>query len=879
MEPNLHMIERRERRGKRLASLAMLSVIAFLGAAAFGLFAFLEANAAYGTAKDLEAKYICDPTDFELQFPDLSRLSEVSTVDGVLLGKLTERNSQPTTIDEIPDTVQHALLAAEDAGFYDHEGVDFRGILRAAMANASSSSGLQGGSTITQQVVKNTFLTDEITIERKICEAVVAAELERRYTKEQILEFYMNSVFYGENAYGAKAAAQEYWGKDLEDVTIAEAAAMVVPIRNPSYYNLRNNPENVIRARNNVIEQMVVNEFITPEQGARAVTAPLDVADPEGSEEDLAPQVMIAAREELLNDSRYGLGETFAERKKSLFGCPANDASCEGGGGLKVTVSVNYEWQQEANRMLRAWFQDSDGPTGAIAMIDNRTGALRVMASGLEYGDDIEAGERPYDLVTKGRRQAGSSFKPMALLAGLEHGAQSGWDITLGTYWDSSSPQEIDCGVPCGGSGSNPNIWRVRNAESGGGSGLRSLEEATYRSTNTVYANLGVAVGPENIIDTAHRMGIESPLQPFLSITLGTETVSPYEMAVAYSTIANYGEKTEPYLIERIEDVDGNLVYEHQTKKEQVLDPAMTAAVVRTLEKVVTQGTATRAGIGRPAAGKTGTAQDYRDVWFVGFIPQFTTAVWSGYPDGAIPLEGFTVFNEPDGRPQYYDRAFGGTLPAPIWRQFMEYITDGLPVRDFPDEPEGTDEWFRIPLTEVPDVTGMGEEEAKSTIFRAGLFASIVATPSASPKGTFLGQSPAPGTELPQGQTVTVRYSSGVPPATPNLVGLALSEVQGTVTSHNNASGMNLSWVSQPQPTENQALWRVVISTSPGPGAPIGNDGTITVIYGVPPDGGGGGGGGDGDGDDDGGGGGDDDDTEENDSQSSNPNRRRGSDR
>jgi membrane peptidoglycan carboxypeptidase len=469
-------------------------------------------------------------------------------------------------------------------------------------------------------------------------------------------------------------------------------------------------------------------------------------------------------------------------------------------------------------------------------MIENDTGALRVMASGLEFGDDIEAGERPYDLVTKGRRQAGSAFKPMALVAALEHGSQDGLDITLGSFWDSSSPQEIDCGQPCGGRGSDPNIWTVRNAESGGGSGIRTLEEATYRSTNTVYAQLSVAVGPENIVETSHRMGIESPLNPVLSIPLGTQTVSPYEMAAAYSTIANYGDKVEPYLIERIEDADGKVVYQHEVKREQVLDRPMTAAVVRTLEKVVTQGTATRAAIGRPAAGKTGTAQDYRDVWFVGFIPQFTTAVWSGYPDAAIALEGFTVFNEASGQPQYYDRAFGGTLTAPIWQQFMSYITEDLPVRDFLDEPSGTDDWFEVPETTVPDVSGLSSSEAKASILRAGLFANIVATPSSAPEGTFLGQSPTPGTTVDQGSSVSVRYSSGVPPAVPNLVGLDLGEAQGVIDGYNSASGMDLSIVTQPQPTENEAMWDVVISTNPPPGAAVSQGAVVTVIYGVPPE-------------------------------------------
>ncbi len=423
----------------------------------------------------------------------------------------------------------------------------------------------------------------------------------------------------------------------------------------------------------------------------------------------------------------------------------------------------------------------------------------------------------------------------MALLAALENGSQFGWPITLGSYWDQTSPQRIECGFPCSPQG---DVWTVRNA-GGGGSGIRTLESATYNSTNTVYAQVSFSTGPDNIVEMAHRVGIESPLNSVLSIALGTQSVSPFEMAAAYSTIANFGERVEPYLIERIEDADGNIVYEHEVDRQQVYDRAMGAAVVKTLEKVVSQGTATRANIGRPQAGKTGTAQNFQDVWFMGFIPQYTTAVWSGYADAQIEMVDFTVFNDTTGDDQYFRRAFGGTLAAPIWKQFMEYITADLPILEFPEDPDGTRAYFRVPLTEVPDVSELSEEDAKDAIFKAGLFADIVVTPSIEPEGTFLGQSPAPGTEISQGKTVTVRYSSGIAPTVPHLIGLNISEVQGVIASHNSATGTSLTWVLRRQVTENPALWDVVISTSPPTGAPIAAEGVITVIAGqAPPNGG-----------------------------------------
>ncbi len=825
MDQNIHLAERKERRGRRLTSLALLAVATLLGASLVGLFSFLEADAAFGTMEDLEDRWLCDPGQFVLEFPAVGSLSELYTSDGVLLGKLSARNSQPVSLEDIPQTVINAVLAAEDADFYEHHGIDHVAIMRAALVIYRGGD-IQGGSTITQQVVKQNILTSDQTIERKICEAVIAAELEERYTKEQILEFYLNSMFFGQNAYGVKAAAQEYWGKDLEDVTVAEAAAMATPLRNPTVYNLRAEPDNVLRARNAAILQMQLNGFITAAEGRAARAEPLAPIAHQDFEE-LSPTVIIAAREEILRNPKYGLGATYTQRKRALFGCPADDTDCEGGGGLKVTVTVNHEQQMEANRILRAWFQDLDGPTGALAMVENDTGAVRVMASGLDFGDDIAAGQRPYDLATKGRRQAGSSFKPFALITALERGSIYGRQITLASYWDQTSPQKIDCGVPCSPQG---NIWTVRNA-GGGGSGLRTLEEATYRSTNTVYAQVSVEVGPENIVDTAHRMGIESPLNAVPSIALGTQSVSPLEMASAYSTLANYGERVESYLIEKIEDGDGNVIYEHEVERTRVLDEALTAAAVKAMEKVVSQGTATRANIGRPQAGKTGTAQNFRDVWFMGFIPQYTTAVWVGHADAQVEMVNFRVWDDVNDREQFHSRAYGGTVAAPIWKQFMLYVTADLPVEDFPPDPEGMGAYYKVPSTEVPDVSGMTESAAKTAILHAGLRPNIVHTASEEPEGTILSQSPSGGATVRQGGSVTVRISSGEPARMPTWVGRNVTSIPGRLETFNERKGLNVTYRIVERVDDDNI--GIVIATRPGTGAILDVNTEIVVIVGV----------------------------------------------
>ncbi|RLE11957.1 MAG: hypothetical protein DRJ28_09865, partial [Actinobacteria bacterium] len=716
MEPEIRTTEREERRYRRLPALLGIGVVIVASATWVGLFGFLGANSAHGTAQSLSDEYLCNTSEINLEFPNLSMLSTVRSSDGVKLGQLTERNSRPVSLEEMPDLVVAALLSAEDKSFYEHEGINFQAIARAAIGKLSNNSA-GGGSTITQQVVKQNFLSDEYSIERKICEAVIAAEVERLYTKDQILEFWANSVFFGSNAYGIRAASLEYFDKELDELSISEAALLPIPIRNPTFYHPRRFPENVLSARNRTIDRMVSNGYILPVDAAAAKAEPIGVAE-HHTFESLSPQVMIAVRQELLRNNSYGLGETYAERKRAIFGCPAAVTDCDGGGGLLIDITLDVELQDEANRILRAWFRpEFDGPTGAIATVDNETGAILVLASGLDFGTDIEAGQRPYDLASQGARQPGSAFKPFTLAAALESGDRAGNPVTLGSFWDDSSPAVIECDSPCSADG---NFWTVRNAGGSAPQSLRTLESATYNSVNTVYARLVDAIGPEAVVDMAHRLGIESPLQPYPSITLGALGVSPLEMSAAYSTIANYGSRVEPYLIERITASDGTVIYQHRVEPRQVLSDEIAAAVVGVMKKVVSNGTARRADMGRPQAGKTGTATNYRDVWFVGYVPQLTTSVWVGYPDAQIPLEEFTVWNDLEGTEQFYRRAFGGTLPAPIWKQFMLYATRDMAPIDFPEEPPGTAFYRQTPFTTVPPL-GESTRETVDSLFAIGL--------------------------------------------------------------------------------------------------------------------------------------------------------------
>ncbi|MEE8330617.1 MAG: transglycosylase domain-containing protein, partial [Acidimicrobiia bacterium] len=814
---DLHQAERHDRRGRRLLAITVIGAVGVLAAAWVGLFAFIGINAAVGTIEDVGDRYIPEVDDLALDLPRVSQLSEVFTGDGVRLGFLTERNSQPIALEDIPDTVISAVLAAEDSGFYEHEGVDFKGIARAAVLNFRNDS-VVGGSSITQQVVKQNFGSTDLTLERKIAEAVVAAELERRYTKDEILEFYVNSVFFGSNAYGVKAAAQEYFAKDLGELTVAEAASMVTSIRNPTLYNPRRFPEGVLRARNAVIANMEDEGFISHAEAAAAIEEPLVIAEPQPSQE-IAPQVMIAARDELLNDPRFDvLGKTFEERKRAIFGCPAADTACElsGGtkGGLTITVTVDLGLQESANGVLADWFPhtvDGSAPTGAIAMVDNRTGAVKVMATGVPFGNDLAAGERPYDIAGRGQRNPGSAFKPIGLLAALEYGERFGSPITMGTYWDSTSPQILDYEGA-------PKPWECSNA-GGGGSGLRSLFEATVNSVNAVYCQVAIATGAENIVEIAHRIGIESELAVVPSLILGAGAVSPLEMAQAFSTIANYGERVEPYLISEIVNSDGEILYEHEVKRDQVVEPALAASVVRALKEAVARGTGTNAKIGRPQGGKTGTHQNYTDAWFMGFIPQYTTAVWVGYPDQQIPLRNVFING------QSYSRVFGGSVPAPVWNDFMTIVTADLPVEEFPPEPEGMEPYFKTPTSEVPEFTpGDSETDITKAILQAGLQAVVSEVPSDEPEGTVLVLIPPSGSRLTQGGTVTIEVSSGAPATRPlpPLIGLTVDQALASIALFEFDAGFSISVATSNRVVTDPTLYGRVVGTAPGPGAPVG---------------------------------------------------------
>ncbi len=543
--------------------------------------------------------------------------------DGQPIATRGSRRGQAVGLDEMPAYVPQAFLAAEDRRFYSHPGVDTIGVLRAAWVDLGHRRVVQGASTITQQVARNIFLSPDQTLRRKLQEAVLAWRIEQVMTKAEILDLYLNRIYFGEGAYGIEAAAQTYFGVSARNLTLAEAALLAALPKAPTRLDPTNDLQAALGRSRLVLDEMRKAGWVTAAQASAAASAPPTLVPEKPEEEDFGYVLDLAS-----------------QRARLLAGNRAPD--------LIVRLTVDRKLQSAGSTVVRDGVAEGRGlgATQAALVALTPDGAVRALVGGRSYRDS------PYDRATQALRQPGSAFKPLVYATALEAGVR---------------PQDIRQDQPIHFAGWSPENY------GGGYSGAVTVADALARSINTISVRLTKEVGPDKVAALARRFGLAMiPLHPSLPIALGAYEVDLLDLTSAYQVFQNQGRRIEPYLISSITNAHGDLLYRHpDTVEPQVYDPLQAGLMTRMMEGVISRGTGTRAAFGRPAAGKTGTSQNWRDALFVGFTPDWAAGVWVG-DDHGHPMA----------------KVVGGDLPAEMWRKFMIVAHDGLPVRDFPNLPE-----------------------------------------------------------------------------------------------------------------------------------------------------------------------------------------------
>src|SRR3954451_2605699 len=617
---------RPQHKARNTAFIAIGVVLAIVGIAAASVLGYVISIAA--TTPNLD----------ELKAINNGTTSAVYASNGRLLGYV--RSSiirQPIVEDNIPDDARNATVAIEDSRFYKHHGVDYEGVIRAAMKNLENHKTVQGGSTITQQLVRALYIKDPTrNFKRKVREAKLASELEDEHSKHWILTEYLNNIPYGtvngETAVGIEAAAEIYFSKHAKDLTLDQAALLAGLPQAPSLYNPFKNPTAAIARRNEVLRAMLKNGYISPSEELQAVDAPLKLRAGNKYFRRAEPYFFDYVSELLIE--RYGLN---TYRK----------------GGLKVYTTIDPKLQRVARDSINNVLNQPNDPSSAVVAIDPRNGYIRAMASSGSYK------HRNFNLAAQGHRQPGSTFKTFVLTTAVLKGVNP----------DAVSYESKPLALPLGGG----QTWKVKTY-GGAYAGRISLTRATLRSDNTVYAQLDLDLGPKEVAKTAHKMGITTKLDGLPAEGLGGLRlgVSPLEMADAYSTLASGGIHHKPVAITKVKFPDGKSDNLGEVKGNRVMTDGQAMEVTKALKANVQSGTGVNANYGSPAAGKTGTTDNFTDAWFVGYEPHLTAAVWVGYPNALVEM-----------RSVHGIEVAGATFPSGIWHDFMNVAHRGY-CQDFP---------------------------------------------------------------------------------------------------------------------------------------------------------------------------------------------------
>jgi 1A family penicillin-binding protein len=604
--------------------------------------------------------------------PEQAETTAVLAADGSVLAELYTENREEVALDEVSEEMKQAVLAAEDRNFYRHSGVDPVGVGR-ALWNDIRRKSLQGGSTITQQLVKNQYLSSERTLTRKLKEAILSVKVERELDKDEILERYLNTVYFGRGAYGVEKAAEVFFGKDAADLELHEAALLAGLIRAPERADPERDPAAAERRRQLVLNALVRNGELTQAEADAAAAL------------DLGTHGRRTPGDELKGTTGYFVEEvrTWAVRQ---FG-----ERLAYGGGLRIETTLDPRMQAIAERVIytdMAFTEEGDPDVALVTMDD--TGAILAMIGGRDYATqkvNMAIGREGGN----GGRQPGSTFKPFTLAAALEQG------IPISTRYAGPAEMEVEF------EGHPP--YEVHNYENTG-YGELDLASAMARSVNTTYAQLASDAGLENIVEVAGDLGIESEIEPFPAMSLGSEEVHPTELLRSYMTFATRGEKVEPHYVRRVLQ-KGNVVYEGNVRRDEgAYDQDYADVMNHVLRQVIESGTGTAARIGRPAAGKTGTTSNYVDAWFVGYTPTIGTAVWMGHKDDSLQQ-----MDAVRGR-----RVSGGSFPAQIWGAYMREALDGIDTGDFePPDPELLDARPADEPVEEETTTTTEDPEATTT--------------------------------------------------------------------------------------------------------------------------------------------------------------------
>ena len=619
-----------------------LRVARVTAAVAAMLLAFVILCAAIGTAAVV--------TTYGRNLPSIDRLSDIEPAattrilarNGIVLARLYDKDRVYVPITDIPQVMRQAIVATEDERFYQHHGVDIRGIMRAALANYHHERITQGASTITQQLARNLFLTNEQTIGRKIEEAMLAMQIERYYTKDEILERYLNLIYFGAGAYGVQAASHAYFGKDVAKLTLPEASMLAGLVAAPSAYSPYADLQAAKERQVHVLERMEAGGFITRTQAAAAGQARLR---------------FIGARSVGVEAYRYPYFTTYviAELEKTY----SNDQLLHG--GLTVYTSLDPALEDIAQKTVTngvaAGLAEGYGMhQGALVAEDPRNGEIAAMVGGVGFSNKSQ-----FNRAWQARRQPGSSFKGFVYSAAVDRG------VPVSAIFEDTPITLI------AGDGSDYKPTDDDHRWMGG----VTLRRAFALSRNVVAVKLAQSIGIDTVVDYAHKMGITEDLEPDLSLALGTAVVSPLDMASGYSTIADGGVYTPPTGIRFVTDKYGSIVLDNRYPQRRVALSSGTAFIMTTLmESVIQMGTGyPNAIIGRPAAGKTGTTSDFRDAWFVGFVPQLTAAVWVGNDDYSKMYE-----------------SYGGNVPARIWAAFMKRALAQVTPKNFASQPPDVQE-------------------------------------------------------------------------------------------------------------------------------------------------------------------------------------------